>query len=115
MANHRGVPGNPSRRPATEAERLRYQEPCALAYAGVNAATLGAVAQAAAIGLCIVGLFARAADVLIPLMIFGSVVQIFAVRAFAIAIGRLVVAHSRIRAGQSGASQADEQPVRFIE
>lgn len=114
MATLGAEDGDTVRRPATEADRLRYQEPSELAYAAVNAATLGGAAQAAAIALCICGLVAKVPDVAFPLVIFGGVCQLFAFRAFAIAIGRLVVASSRIRARHAGVRGSEEQEAKFI-
>lgn len=109
------VEGDTVRRPATEADRLRYQEPSELAYAGVNAATLGGVAQAAAIALAIGALVARVPDVAFPLAIFGGICQLVAFRAFAIAIGRLVVASARLRSQPGATRDSDDSKATFIE
>lgn len=109
------VDGDTVRRPATEADRLRYQEPSELAYAGVNAATLGGVAQAVVITLCICALIAGIPNGAIPLLIFAGICQLFAFRAFAIAIGRIVVASARLRSQPGATRDSDDSKATFIE
>ena len=109
------VNGDTVRRPATEADRLKYQEPSELAYAGVNAATLGGAAQAAGIALCVCGLVARTPDVAFPLVIFAGICQLFAFRAFAIAMGRIVVASARLRSQPGATRDSDDSKATFIE
>lgn len=112
MANIGAEDGDTVRRPATPADRLKYQDPFVLADEALDVARLGGVFLVIALALLAFAVFNREAGGFLASV--GFVVLWVAFRHLISGHGLLSVANARIVSGKRATGEADGMEARSV-